>query len=186
LLHAAEQNNTGRRQWALWKAMAAAGLVKLADEAPRMELHELSLSGDFNALYSVRMPVPLLPVNGKLPVAERAFFHLRYEEEWTYQNPPPWGPLGLLDPVNCFHPNVRPGPRAAMCLGNIPPGVTPRELAILGYYALTLQQATLDESDPQGVLNLHACEYFRAHQELMPLTTAGLLDPWEKWEGPAT
>jgi hypothetical protein len=49
---------------------------------------------------------------------------------------------------------------------------------LLGYYLASLQDYTLDERDPHGVLNAAACEYYRCHPEYLPLTRAGLFDPW--------
>ena len=49
---------------------------------------------------------------------------------------------------------------------------------MLGYYLVSLQDYTLDERDPHGVLNSAACEFYRCHPQYLPLTRAGLFDPW--------
>ena len=72
-----------------------------------------------------------------------------------------------------------PSLQGAICLGTLPAGVALKELVLLGYYALSLQDRVLDETDPHGVLNIPACEFYRNHPEYLPLTHAGLADPWQ-------
>ncbi len=171
--------NGGGRAWREWKAAEARSVIDLAAAAERMEILALSLQGDFDLAYRIRMPVPRWPANGKLVIGSSAVFHLHYEEAWRHESPPGWAPLGLFDPLDPFHPNMRPALRGAICLGHLPPGVPIKEIVLLGYYALSLQDRVLDESDPNGVLNPDACEFYRQHPEHLPLTRAGLFDPWE-------
>ncbi len=175
LAHALE-NNVGARDWTRWKADEAAALVDLANRASRMRLLELRLEGDLEAFFHVLMPVPRLPVNGKLQIGDRAILQLRYEECWRWDPPPGWAVLGLLHPGDAFMPNQSPLLRS-ICLGDLPIGIPPREIVLLGFYAITLQNIMLDETDPHGVLNVKACDYFRDHPEYLPLTTDGFLDP---------
>lgn len=179
LLDKALPANRGPRDWREWKAAAAGELFELAVRSPRMEVLQLSLEGDFHAVYGVHMPVPRWPVDGKLVVADAAVFDLHYEEAWRWQSPPGWAPLGVWQPNDLFHPNCRPSLRGAICLGKLSAGARVRELVLLGYETLTLQNRVLDETDPHGVLNAAACEFYRNHPEYLPLTRAGLLDPWE-------
>jgi hypothetical protein len=171
--------NDGPRPWREWKANSLRELVELADRSPRMWLLAAGLRGDLNANYAIRMPVPRWPMNDQLPIDNLAVFHLRYEESWRWESPPSWAPLGLWQPLDPFHPNMRPALRGAICLGKLPAGIAVKEIALLGYFALCLQDLGLDESDPDGVMNPHACEYYRRHPEYLPLTRAGLFDPWE-------
>jgi len=53
-----------------------------------------------------------------------------------------------------------------------------KEVILLGYYMITLQAIAMDESDPQGVFNATASEFYRNHPQYLPLTHAGLLDNW--------
>ncbi|MHC4942557.1 MAG: hypothetical protein ACYTG7_05995 [Planctomycetota bacterium] len=171
--------NFGPRDWADWKADEICEVVDLADHAPRMKLLELSLEGDLSVVYEVRMPVPRWPRKGKLILGTRVVHHLRFEESWRWESPPGWAPLSLLDPFDVYHPNSMPSPtlQGALCLGRLPPAIQPKEIVLLGFYAVSLQSVTLDESDPLGVLNIQACDYFRQHAEYLPLTTDGFLDP---------
>jgi hypothetical protein len=178
-LTAALANNAGNRAWREWKAAEAAAVVALADKAPRMEVLDMDLSADLNIAYRIDMPVPRWPVEGKLVIGDTAVFHLHYQEPWRWESPPGWAPLGLFQPLDPFHPNMQPALRGAICLGRLPPGTPPKEIVLLGYYALSLQDRVLDETDPHGVLNVVACEYYRQHPECLPLTRAGLFDPWE-------
>jgi hypothetical protein len=56
--------------------------------------------------------------------------------------------------------------------------VAPKELLLMAYYLVALQDYTLDETDPNGVFNPMACEYFRLRSEYLPLTAAGLFEDW--------
>jgi hypothetical protein len=180
ILEAALAQNRGPRGWRGWKETTAKKFVRLADQAAgRMELHELNLEGDMSIVYAVEMPVPRWPVDGELKIGDRAIFHLHYEDRWRWESPEGWAPLGLLQPLDPFHPNCRPALRGAICLGHLPPNVKPKEIALLGYYTLTLQAVLLDETDPNGVMNSRASDFFRNHPEYVPLTEAGLFEPVE-------
>ena len=132
-------------------------------------------------VYGLLMPVPRRPNNGRLVVGDRAVFHSVYQERWRVESPAGWQPLGLLHPsLDVFHPNMKPSIQGAICLGRkLPPGIPVKEIILLGFAALSLQTCTLDETDPNGVVNGVACEYFRQHEEYMPLTLAGFFDPPE-------
>lgn len=180
ILEKALAGNTGCRWWREFKANGLTDIVhRVANLTDRMELYEASLQGDMNLVYRINMPVPCWPVEGKLVIANSAVFHLHYEELWCEENPPGWAPLGLFQPLDPWHPNMRPSLRGAICLGKLPRSIPPIEIVYLGYYAVCLQDYTLDETDPDGVLNPLACQYFRDHPEYLPLTYAGLLEPWE-------
>lgn len=178
LLEQALAGNAGCREWREFKAEQARELQKLCAQSPRMTLLHLDLTGDFSAVYGIAMPVPCRPQGDRLQIANRAVFHLRYAEEWRWQPPAGFEPLGVLDPIDLFGPNMISAPQGGVCLGRIPAGITVREIALLGYFAVTLQTYQLNEIDPQGILNPVACEFFRAHQEWLPLTRAGLFDEW--------
>ena len=178
ILQSALADNVGRREWREYKAEQARELVDLCVRSPRMTLLGLDLTGDFGAVYGIVMPVPCRPQGDRLRLAQHAVFHLRYAEEWRWQPPAGYEPLGVLDPMDLFGPNMVAAPAGGVCLGRIPAGIPVREIALLGYFAVTLQTHQLNEIDPQGILNPAACEYFRAHPEWLPLTHAGLFDAW--------
>jgi hypothetical protein len=168
--------NAGSGDWTRWKAEEATTLVALADKADRMRLLELTLEGDLIAVFHLAMPVPRMPAKGKLRIGDGGLLHLRYEENWRLESPPGWGPLACLAPLDAFMPNQSPIMRS-ICLGELPAGVPIREIVLLGFYAMTLQNIMLDETDPHGVLNPPACEYYRQHAEYLPLTSDGFFDP---------
>jgi hypothetical protein len=64
-----------------------------------------------------------------------------------------------------------------LCLGDIH-AAAPKELVLMAYYLVSLQDINLDETDSHGVFNAAACEFYRAHPEYLPLTRAGLFEPW--------
>jgi hypothetical protein len=171
--------NGGRREWREWKASQVAAVADLANRSPRMDLFEVCLDGDLDIDFGIHLPVPRWPHRGELVIAPAGVFHLHYEEDWLVEAPPGWAWLSLWMPRDPFHPNCRPALRGAICLGKLPPGTPPPEIIRLGHDTLTLQNVVLDERDPEGVLNVEACEYYRHHPEYLPLTHCGLLDPWE-------
>ena len=179
LLKKALEGSRGSVAWKGWKADQAGDVVhSFANRTPRFELLEMSLEGDLNVVYRIDMPVPCFPVDGRLTVERGAVFHLKYEEGWRVESPPGWLPLGLLEPRNPFHPNMRPSLRGAICLGMLPANVPVRELVLNGYHALQLQNLVLDPADVLGVLNRDACEFFREHQNYLPLSRAGIFESW--------
>ena len=195
MLKRARANNAGKRPWQVWKSVEAGEVVDLFEQSnkqagaagaegasgsvPRVELLDINFQGDLNIAYRVQMPVPRWPVDGKLQLGSSAVFHLHYREQWRWEAPAGWEPLGLFDPFDPYHPNMAPSLGGAICLGTLPAGVSLKELVLMGYYALSLQNHVLDETDPHGVLNIPACEFYRNHPEYLPLTHAGLADPWQ-------
>lgn len=191
LLERALALNNGPRDWRQWKESAAREFIELVDRAPRIEILGMFLDGDMRLNYQIEMPVPRRPEGGCLRIGNRAVFHLLYLENWRWESPPTWLPLSLLHPDDVFHPNCKPAgdlaidmpahlplARAMVCLGQLPPCTSPKEIALLGYFAVTLQDREMDELDPEGVFNPLASQYYRDHEEYLPLTEAGLFDPW--------
>lgn len=177
LLEDALLSNTGGRAWKEWKAAATEAVVALAEQTSRLQMLGISVEADLHIAYRIEMPVPQWPEGDRLIVGNMAVFHLTYYEAWRWEAPPGWAPLGLVRPT-AFHPNMRPDLGGAICLGRLPPGIPPREIVLLGYYALSLQDFALDETDPHGVMNPLACDFYRRHPEYLPLTRAGLFDSW--------
>lgn len=175
-------DNGGDVSFRRWKAGSLDEVIEQANRAPRMELLEIDLHGDVNIVYRIKMPVPRWPRGDELVIGESAVFHLTYREDWLIEPPAGWEPVGLFEPLDVFHPNSRPALKGALCFGRLPAGVAPTELILLGYYLVSLQDAALDEQDPDGVLNPMACEFFRSHPRYLPLTRAGLFDPWSPEE----
>jgi hypothetical protein len=173
------QTNGGPRSWKLWKQASIEDLRQLLRRAPRVHLLALNLEGDLHAAYQIDMPIPRWPHNGQLVVGHSATFHLAYHDEWRTVPPKGWEPVGIFAPPDIFHPDARPSLRGALCLGRLPAGVSPKELLLLSYLAGTMQTVQLAEDDPEGVLNVQACEFFRCHPEYLPLTWAGLCEEWQ-------
>jgi hypothetical protein len=170
--------NGGRRSFARWKQAALEEVLGLAERSPRMSLLRVDLATDFEMTYRIAMPVPRVPRGDELVVSDSAVFHLVFREEWRDEPPPGWAPLGILDPLDIWHPNYRPSFRGAICLGRLPAGIPPKELVLLGYFVVSLQDYALNEFDPHGVLNGAACEYYRCHPQYLPLTRTGLFESW--------
>jgi hypothetical protein len=173
-------HNGGGRAWRQWKKVAAERLVDLIGNSPRMELFELNLEGDLEAVFEIRCPVPRRPENDRLVIGNRAVCYLLFQDRWRFESPPGWALFGVLSPDDLFHSNLndaRPQWRGALCLGGLPPNTQPTQILLAAYDALTLQAINIDETDPAGVLNPEASEFYRRHPEYLPLTRAGLLDP---------
>lgn len=176
LSRAALAHNSGERRWRGWKQAQAEELAEFVGRTPRVQLVDLNLDGDFNAVVSLKLPVPRWPREGRLRVTDRALVHLNYQSQWLVDPPPPWMPVGVVWPHDLYLPNARPGPRGDVCLGAVAAGTPVLELLLLGAYALSLQTVMLDETE--GVMNPQASEFYREHPELLPLTRTGLQEPW--------
>src|SRR5687768_15128456 len=120
--------NGGNRSFKEWKAAAFDDVAQMALRAARMDLLRIDLRGDLDLVYRIAMPVPRRPVDGKLIVGASATFHLVYQDQWRVEPPPGWIPLGIIEPREVFHPNAREALRGALCLGDLPAGVAPKEL----------------------------------------------------------
>lgn len=169
----------GNRAWKNWKIASLDEIMALLRRALRIELLHVDLQGDFELSYKIRMPVPRQPRDGRLVVGDEAVFHLIYLDEWRSEPPPGALPLGLLYPLDVFAPAARPAMRSVLCFGkHLPVGIPPKELMLLGYYLVSLQVVRFDETDPAGLFNFEACEFFRNHPECVPLTKAGLYEDW--------
>jgi hypothetical protein len=194
LLMSAQPSNSGTREWCDWKIAATKEVIDLVKKAPRLKLVALDLAAELRMAFEIRMPIPRWPVDHQIVVGNIALFDLTYQESWRWQSPPSFEPLGLLHPPDVFHPNCAPSltpvlvrglglvpiPRVMVCLGRLPPGIPPKQILLMGYAALTLQDFVLDELDPNGVFNPESCAYYRDHPQYLPLTRAGLLEPWEQ------
>lgn len=179
LLADADRYNGGPRDWRFWKQQGVEELLELVRRAPRVEVLGLDMSGDLQVAYRIQMPIPRCPVGGQLVVGTAALYHLVYRDEWRTIAPKGWEPVGIVTPVDIFHPNAKPSLRGALCLGRLSAGITPKELVLLSYLAGSLQNVQLAEDDPEGVLNAAACEFFRCNPGHLPLTRTGLCEDWE-------
>ena len=179
MLDRATTRNGGGRPWRQWKRKSIESVLEMIVKSPRMDLLELNLEGDLEMVFAIRCPVPRWPQNGKLLIGDHVVAHLIYQEAWRFESPPGWAPLGILWPPDLFHSNSRPHLRGALCLGGLPPNTPPKQIILAAYDALTLQSINTDETDPAGVLNPQASDFYRRHPDYLPLTRAGLLDPPE-------
>ena len=178
MLTQALARNGGGRAWREWKRKSIQPVLDLIARSPRMDLMELSLEGDLQAVFNIRCPVPRWPKDGRLVIGDRVVCHLLYQDQWRFESPPGWAPIGILWPHDLFHSNMLPHVRGALCLGGLPPNSQPLQIVLAAFDALTLQSINTDETDPQGILNPAASEFYRRHSaEYLPLTRAGLLDP---------
>lgn len=175
---AALAHNGGGRSWSAWKEEALDELLATIAQAPRVEMLSIDLHGDMDLTYRIDMPTPRWPTPEGLVIGRGAVFHLIYPDEWRTTPPPGIGPVGVFHPQDIFHPNAKPALRGALCLGHLPAGVAPKELLLMAYFLVALQDYTLDETDPNGVFNPMACEYYRLRGEYLPLTAAGLYEDW--------
>jgi hypothetical protein len=193
LLDAALDANGGNRGWRLWKETHVKEIVEVCKRAERMSMLDISLGGDLDLAYEIRQPVPLLPrPDGQLVIGKKVIYHLHFEEDWSFEPPAPWEILGVIQPKGIWHPNVSPTLDGRICLGTFGEKgkaaegslsrMSPKEILMAGFFAVQLDNLVLDERDPNGILNPIACSYFRDHDEYLPLTRAGLFEPWNDEE----
>lgn len=196
ILARACESNAGPRDWRMWKQSAAKSLIELANQSPRMEVLDIRLGGELYAVYRIAMPVPRWPLKNELQIGHEAVFDLLYDESWRRVVPPPTMPLGMYFPPDVFHPNCRPAPlplpiaipffdtapRVAVCLGTLQPNVSVKQLVLMGHDLVSLQSKMMDETDPNGVFNPYASDFFRSLDGDVALYRLGLLEPWTPGE----
>ena len=114
ILEQAAARNGGGRAWRHWKQKSSEALIELVLRSPRAELRELSFEGDLQAVLEIRCPVPRWPdERGRLVIGDRVVCHLLYQDQWRFEAPPGWGPVGILLPHDVFHSNSVPNFRGA-------------------------------------------------------------------------
>lgn len=172
--------NTGKRPWRATKENALRDVLAVTEQTSRVRVLAADIEGDLSLFLWLRAPAPCWPTNGQLGIATEAIVHLCYQELWLSEAPHGQAPAGIIQPFNFYAPNAAPAPRASLCLGVLPAGLPVSELLQLTYLALTLQTLTLDETE--GVLNPHACDFYRDHPQFIPLTRTSLLEPWSPEE----
>ncbi len=180
LLADARRGAGGNRTWRERKLAEARSLLALATVAPRMSVKHMSLITDLRSVVHLRLPVPCRIGGGDLAIAHEALIGVRYPPEALFRALPGTAFVQVLLPVGVFHSNVSEPPVQTVCLGaKLLPGISVTELVMMSYRALSMQEYTLDERDPAGILNVDAARWWQRNTHRIPLTPAPFLaDPF--------
>jgi len=162
------------------KLAEAHDLLALAEMSRRLDVHWIDLTTDLRAKVRMRVPVPCRPhPDGPLRVAPFVFLGVTYPERAAILPQPGYAFVRILAPGPIWHSNVGPEPNQVLCLGpSLPAGIPLKEIVLMTYGALTMQTTQLDLSDPAGVLNPEAADWWQRNPQLIPLTIEPFL-PWE-------
>lgn len=171
ILEAAEKQCNGPPSCRHRKIAEARELLALAQISDRLVFHWLDLSADLRAKVEMRVPVACLPdPNGPLQIAQRALLGIMYPEKAAILPLPGFVFVRILAPGPAWYSVVSADPNQVLCLGSQPAGVRLIEIILCTYGALSLQATLLDVSDPAGVLNPAAADWWQRNTNLIPLT----------------
>jgi len=168
---------------AVWRARKRAeirDLLALAELAPagRLRVEDLDSRQALRAMVLVDVPVAVRDAGDEVRTERRALLGLQYPREALSRSLPGYAFLQILSPDRVFHANVATRPAQLLCLGaTLPPGVRVSELIVMAYGALSMQSVMLDASDPAGVMNPAAAEWWLAHRDRLPLSATPFLVP---------
>lgn len=157
--------------------------LALAQISGRITPIAANLEDGLQLIFALRAPVPVMGPEGNLEIADQAHLHLSYREEATKYPQPGYSFVRILQPSGVWLPNVsapssaHPGlPVQAICLGAaLPPGIRVRELILMTFGALTLQNIQMNASDPAGIMNREASDWWQRNLPRIPLTTEAFL-----------
>jgi hypothetical protein len=169
----------GSAPWQGRKRAEARDLVALSQLAPpgRMELEHLDLRVDLRVVVLLRVPVPCLPhPEGELQVAPLAVLGVTYPQEALRRALPGYAFVQILAPAFVWLANVAFDRAQPLCLGaKLPAGIRVKELVLLAYGALSMQNYMFDEQDPAGVLNPAAARWWQQNLARIPLSRTPFL-----------
>jgi len=168
---AAQKTCGGNKTWRYRKLAEVREIFALA-QISRLQVIWLDLAADLRVELLMRVTVPLMPKpGGALTLAETARLGLIYREECLLLPQPGYSFVQILAPHPVWHPNVSPDPAQVLCLGpKLAAGIPVRELLLMIYGALTMQNTQLDPADSAGVLCPASAEYFQCNLNLIPLS----------------
>jgi len=172
MLEGVRDQAVGPRVWRERKLGEAHDLLALATVAPRMTVKDLNLADDLRALIRLTMPVPCRFGNDKdLVVVHETLLGLRYPRQAVFESLPGPSFVQVLLPMGVFHPSVSAAPIQHLCLGaQLPAGIRVRELVLMSYRALAMQDHTIDVDDPAGIFHAAAARWWQQNPDRIPLT----------------
>ena len=168
LLDLARANCGGPVHWVRRKLAEAHDLLALAQISSRMQVLWLDLTAELRAMIDLRAPVPCLAgPEAPLQILPLARLGLRYPQEALVAPQPGYSFVQVLAPRNVWLANVSRDDYQVVCLGaTLPISLPIKELVMMTYGALTLQAIQIDLTDPAGVLNAAAAEWWQSPPNL--------------------
>jgi hypothetical protein len=180
LLDAALAGSGGSPVWRRRKNVEARELLALSRLAPqRMSVEQLDLSESLRAVIHLRAPVPTRqPGSDEVVIRPGALLGLQVRQGALLTPQPGASFIQILRPEGVFLAQVPPDPPHLLCLAPVlPAGVPCREMLLMAYAALTLQNYQFDVADSAGVFNLEAARWWQSNADRIPLTREPFLAP---------
>lgn len=175
----------GGAVWRRRKLSELSEFLALSQISGRIETKFVDLSNALRLLFLLKVAVPTRPdPDGDLVIHEVAELALTYSEAAIRTPQPGYSFVDILFPANVWIANVEPpepkfgrrGPGRALCLGTqLPAGIPVKEIVLMSYGALTLQNVQLDARDAAGVLNGESADWWLRNRHRIPLTRESFL-----------
>jgi hypothetical protein len=171
MFSAAQKTCGGNKTWRYRKLAEVRELLALA-QISRLEVIGLDLAADLRVELHMRVVVPLMPGPGRdLRLGDAARLGVIYRQECLLLPQPGYSFVQILAPRLVWHPNVSPDLAQVLCLGpKLAAGIPLRELLLMTYGALTMQNTQLNPADSAGVLCPASADYFQRNLQLIPLS----------------
>jgi len=164
----------GPAAWRLRKAAEARDLFALAEISGRLEIEWFDASTDLRMAVLLRAPVPVRGPQPDAPLEIGSFVRLglTYRQEVMTLPQAGFSFVQILAPRGVWHPNVSRDDIQAVCLGpHLPISIPLREILLLTYHgALTMEGVQFSASDPAGVLNPAASDWWQQNVHRLPLS----------------
>lgn len=180
-LDEADSMSAGPRPWRYRKRAEAEDLMKLSQIAPkgRMQIEFLEMSSALRAAIRLKVPVPCMPdPYGELCIFPYAILGLTYPVEALRKPLPGAAFIQIMRPQHVWLANVLSTHGQPLCLGTtLPAGVRVKELILMAYGGLAMQNVQIDEADPAGVMNIDAARWWQHNLDRIPLSPTPFLRP---------
>jgi hypothetical protein len=179
LLDAALAGSGGSPAWRHRKSVESRELLALSRLAPhRMSVEQLDLSESLRAVIHLRAPVPTRqPGSDEVVIRPGALLGLQVRQGALLTPQPGASFIQILRPEGVFLAQVPTDPPHVLCLAPVlPAGVHCKEMILMSYAALTLQNFQIDAAHPAGVFNIEAARWWQENASRIPLTREPFLE----------
>ena len=178
MLDAACRDCAGSAVWRNRKSAEAHDLFALSELASRFKVEFLDLRESLRALVAMRVPTPCLPnSDGNLHVVPQIHLGITYPEEALRLPMPGFTLVEIIHPQHVWHANVSSEGPQMLCLGTqLPAGIQLKDIILMTYGAINMQNIMLDEMDAAGVLNPEAARWWQQNIHRLPLSKEAFIE----------